>query len=354
MLRLAGEIADGVVLWATPADYVRDVVVPEVIAGRERASKSLDGLRRSWPPSRPRWSTTARRRSTASAPSCTATSACPSTGRCSKRPASRPTSPPTTPRHPTRGPEARHQRGLHRSPVRDRRRGGRPAGRRALSRRRRDEPRPDIDLGDGLRAGAACRCAGGGGRVMAVAVRFGQVSKSYGTTRALDGVDLAILRGEVHAPGRRQRLGQVDADQDPRRRLPGRSGRHDRDRRTRRSTSTPTTPSAAREAGLRFVHQDAGVFRELSVAENLAIGRGFRRRGPGGGALARGAPPGARRSSSASRSRPRPDTPLRDARARDADDGRDRPRAPGRRARCGHARPRRADGGAAGARGRGC
>jgi alkanesulfonate monooxygenase SsuD/methylene tetrahydromethanopterin reductase-like flavin-dependent oxidoreductase (luciferase family) len=44
MLRLAGEIADGVLLWATPSDYVRDVVVPEVTAGRERAGKPLDGF----------------------------------------------------------------------------------------------------------------------------------------------------------------------------------------------------------------------------------------------------------------------------------------------------------------------
>jgi alkanesulfonate monooxygenase SsuD/methylene tetrahydromethanopterin reductase-like flavin-dependent oxidoreductase (luciferase family) len=44
MLRLAGEISDGVVLWATPADYVSDVVVPEVTAGRERAGKPLDGF----------------------------------------------------------------------------------------------------------------------------------------------------------------------------------------------------------------------------------------------------------------------------------------------------------------------
>ncbi|MET7996413.1 LLM class flavin-dependent oxidoreductase [Amycolatopsis sp. NPDC005232] len=44
MLRLAGEIADGVVLWACPASYVRDVVVPEVRAGRARAGKDLTGF----------------------------------------------------------------------------------------------------------------------------------------------------------------------------------------------------------------------------------------------------------------------------------------------------------------------
>jgi alkanesulfonate monooxygenase SsuD/methylene tetrahydromethanopterin reductase-like flavin-dependent oxidoreductase (luciferase family) len=44
MLRLAGEIADGVVLWACPSDYVRDVVVPEVAKGRAAAGKSLAGF----------------------------------------------------------------------------------------------------------------------------------------------------------------------------------------------------------------------------------------------------------------------------------------------------------------------
>jgi alkanesulfonate monooxygenase SsuD/methylene tetrahydromethanopterin reductase-like flavin-dependent oxidoreductase (luciferase family) len=44
MLRLAGEIADGVVLWACPSQYVRDVVVPEVSAGRHRAGKSTEGF----------------------------------------------------------------------------------------------------------------------------------------------------------------------------------------------------------------------------------------------------------------------------------------------------------------------
>jgi alkanesulfonate monooxygenase SsuD/methylene tetrahydromethanopterin reductase-like flavin-dependent oxidoreductase (luciferase family) len=44
MLRLAGEISDGVILWATPPQYVRDVVIPEIAAGRARAGKSLDGF----------------------------------------------------------------------------------------------------------------------------------------------------------------------------------------------------------------------------------------------------------------------------------------------------------------------
>ncbi len=44
MLRLAGEIADGVLLWLCNPSYIRDVVVPEVRAGRERAGLTLDGF----------------------------------------------------------------------------------------------------------------------------------------------------------------------------------------------------------------------------------------------------------------------------------------------------------------------
>ena len=44
MLQLAGEIADGVMLWLCNPDYIRDVVMPEVQAGRERAGKSMDGF----------------------------------------------------------------------------------------------------------------------------------------------------------------------------------------------------------------------------------------------------------------------------------------------------------------------
>jgi alkanesulfonate monooxygenase SsuD/methylene tetrahydromethanopterin reductase-like flavin-dependent oxidoreductase (luciferase family) len=42
MLRLAAEIADGVMLWLCNPNYIRDVVVPEVRAGRDRAGRSLD------------------------------------------------------------------------------------------------------------------------------------------------------------------------------------------------------------------------------------------------------------------------------------------------------------------------
>ena len=44
MLELAGEVADGVVLWMCSPKYVNDVVVPRVTAGREKAGKSMEGF----------------------------------------------------------------------------------------------------------------------------------------------------------------------------------------------------------------------------------------------------------------------------------------------------------------------
>jgi alkanesulfonate monooxygenase SsuD/methylene tetrahydromethanopterin reductase-like flavin-dependent oxidoreductase (luciferase family) len=44
MLRLAGEVADGVMLWLCNPSYIRDVVIPEVRAGRERAGRTLEGF----------------------------------------------------------------------------------------------------------------------------------------------------------------------------------------------------------------------------------------------------------------------------------------------------------------------
>jgi F420-dependent oxidoreductase-like protein len=44
MLDLAGELADGVVLYMCTPAYVRDHVVPAVKAGREKAGKTLDGF----------------------------------------------------------------------------------------------------------------------------------------------------------------------------------------------------------------------------------------------------------------------------------------------------------------------
>ena len=46
MLRLAGEIADGVMLWLCTPRYIEEVVIPEVSTGLERAGQIARGLRR--------------------------------------------------------------------------------------------------------------------------------------------------------------------------------------------------------------------------------------------------------------------------------------------------------------------
>jgi 5,10-methylenetetrahydromethanopterin reductase len=44
MLELAGEQADGVVLWMCSPAYIRDHVVPAVRSGREKAGKTMEGF----------------------------------------------------------------------------------------------------------------------------------------------------------------------------------------------------------------------------------------------------------------------------------------------------------------------
>jgi F420-dependent oxidoreductase-like protein len=44
MLELAGEIADGVILWLCPPEYVRTVALPAITRGRRRAHRPLEGF----------------------------------------------------------------------------------------------------------------------------------------------------------------------------------------------------------------------------------------------------------------------------------------------------------------------
>jgi F420-dependent oxidoreductase-like protein len=44
MLRLAGELADGVMLWLCSPAYIRDTVVPSVLEGREKSGRTLEGF----------------------------------------------------------------------------------------------------------------------------------------------------------------------------------------------------------------------------------------------------------------------------------------------------------------------
>jgi ribose transport system ATP-binding protein len=99
---------------------------------------------------------------------------------------------------------------------------------------------------------------------------------TYPGVRALDGVDIAVEHGEVHAlvghngSGKSTLVkvlaGQCNADAATDIRVNGRP-------------LPGGSPRASASMGLRFVHQNLGLVPELSVTENLAIGRGFARRG---------------------------------------------------------------------------
>ena len=102
-------------------------------------------------------------------------------------------------------------------------------------------------------------------------VQISQLSKTFPGTRALNQVNLDIRSGEVHAliggngSGKSTLIkilcGVYQGD-------PGGTLRID-DFETKADESTPTI---ARLSGVHVVHQDLGLFLDLSVAENLALG----------------------------------------------------------------------------------
>jgi len=99
------------------------------------------------------------------------------------------------------------------------------------------------------------------------------VRKAFGATQALDDVSFELHRGSIHAllggnGSGKSTLIKLIAGVEP----------ADAGRLTLRGSGEDLrgmTPARAREAGLHFVHQQRTTFPELTVTENLAIGRGF-------------------------------------------------------------------------------
>ncbi|PKH38502.1 ribose transport system ATP-binding protein [Nocardioides alpinus] len=106
-----------------------------------------------------------------------------------------------------------------------------------------------------------------------VALAAEDISKTYGATRALDEVSLEVSSGAIHGlmggngSGKstfiKMLAGVVTPDQ-------GRLALQGEWIEARSHT-----PARAKASGLHFVHQQNSTFPDLTVAENLALGRGF-------------------------------------------------------------------------------
>ena len=95
------------------------------------------------------------------------------------------------------------------------------------------------------------------------------LSKSYGVVRVLDGVDLDLEAGEVHAL-----VGENGAGKSTLVKILAGAVRADDGRVEFRGAPLPAgDPLAVREAGLSVVHQEFTLVPDLSVADNIFLGR---------------------------------------------------------------------------------
>ena len=95
------------------------------------------------------------------------------------------------------------------------------------------------------------------------------ITKRFGDFVANDRVDLDVRAGRGARAARRERRGQVDADELPLRPVPARRGR-DRGR----AAGTPRFTSTRRRdrAGIGMVHQHFMLIPVMTVAENIVLG----------------------------------------------------------------------------------
>ena len=96
------------------------------------------------------------------------------------------------------------------------------------------------------------------------------LTKSFAGVRVLSEVDLAVRAGEVHAL-----IGQNGSGKSTLIKIL--SGYHSPDAGAivmrGEPVALPIKPGASARLGLRFLHQDVGVVRSLTVLENLRVGR---------------------------------------------------------------------------------
>ncbi|HEX4225957.1 MAG TPA: sugar ABC transporter ATP-binding protein [Pseudonocardiaceae bacterium] len=100
-------------------------------------------------------------------------------------------------------------------------------------------------------------------------LRMSAITKSFGSVRVLDGVELTVPHGEVHGL-----LGENGAGKSTL--LNILNGVVQRDGGTVEIDAVPvafSTPKQAQDSGLALIHQELSLLPQLSVAENVLLGR---------------------------------------------------------------------------------
>jgi ribose transport system ATP-binding protein len=101
-----------------------------------------------------------------------------------------------------------------------------------------------------------------------IALKLSKISKSFGPTVALDGVDLELREGEVHAL-----IGENGAGKSTLMNIIAGSLRPDLGMMEINGTSyAPSNPLDARTNGIALIHQELSLCPHLSVAENVLMG----------------------------------------------------------------------------------
>src|SRR5690349_14949532 len=101
-----------------------------------------------------------------------------------------------------------------------------------------------------------------------IALKLSQISKSFGPTVALDGVDLELRAGEVHAligengAGKSTLMNVIAGSLQPD------SGTME----INGERYAPSNPLDARTHGIALIHQELSLCPHLSVAENVLMG----------------------------------------------------------------------------------
>ena len=109
-----------------------------------------------------------------------------------------------------------------------------------------------------------------------------QICKSYGPTEVLHGIDLDIYAGEVVALLGENGAGKSTVSNIIAGSIPPSSG----EMTWQGTPYAPTSPRQAMDAGIGLIHQELRLLPQLSIAENVFVGRwpraARRRRSPRG------------------------------------------------------------------------